>query len=53
MPTAATAEVSIDLPQSEVERIVRDATLMRMDGVDADEVERWMRAEVAKAITVR
>jgi hypothetical protein len=53
MPTAMTAQVSIDLPQSEIERIVSAASFMRMDGVASELVKEWMKAEVAKSVSVR
>lgn len=53
MPTVATSRVTFHLPQAELERIVRDADWMLHDGVPRDEVERWAKSEVAKAVKVR
>lgn len=53
MTTAATIQVTVHLPQSEVERIVNAAEWMLRDGVAVDEVKRWAKAEVGKAVTVR
>jgi hypothetical protein len=53
MPTAMTSLVSVHLAASELDRIVSAADLMRRDGMPAEEVKRWVKAEVGKAVSVK
>lgn len=47
------ATVSIDLSDEQRERIERHGSLMLADGVDRDEVKRWVREQVGKAVKVQ